>query len=142
MLTGHSTIDKQHDEIVRLITTFREHVLRDELESRQLREFLDDIHDYAMNHFTTEESFMVRIRYPHYDAHRDEHLIFWGRLIEMMERCEEGDFNPACGDLIYAGVSDWLRDHIHGVDKQLAEWLQRLPPDPPRSRPGPSEEGT
>lgn len=126
LITGNALIDKQHEEIVGLIHAFRQHIIMGTLEARQLRTFLNDIHDYAVNHFSAEERYMRRLKYPAYEKHRDEHLIFWGRLLDMMERCEEGDFGPACGDMIYAEVAAWLKDHINGEDKAIAKWAQAL----------------
>lgn len=126
LLIGHAALDRQHAEIVQLITGFRAHIVAGTLDERALRDFLARIHDYAVYHFGTEEKFMRRVKYPNYDRHRDEHLIFWGRLLEMMERCEEGSFGIACGDMIYAVVGGWLKDHIEVEDMALAAWVRVL----------------
>lgn len=126
LLMGHTLIDTQHEQIISLITAFRTAVVNDSLDSVQLRIFLSSIHDYCVMHFRVEEEHMVQVAYPARRAHREEHIKFWERLIGMMERCEEGDFTPSCGEMIYAEVGAWLKDHIHGEDKALAAWTQVL----------------
>lgn len=132
LVTGHRIIDAQHERTLQSITEFRAAIVREALTPQQLRIFLGEIHDYAVNHFRDEEAAMRQLHYPAYALHRAIHLDFWIKLVGMMERCEENDFGPACGDLIYAEIGAWVKDHIYGEDRIFAAWVQTLHGTPPR----------
>lgn len=129
--TGHAVIDQQHEHIIDLIADFRSAIITSSLDSPQLRRFLTEIHDYCVTHFRIEEEFMSKLRYPARLTHREKHIEFWERLLHMIDACEVGDFDPACGDLIYAEVGAWLKDHIMGEDRAFAAWVQVLDGGPP-----------
>lgn len=133
LLMGHAALDDQHERILDLIAEFRHAIITASLEPGQLRSFLSNIHDYCVTHFRIEEEFMLAVRYPARLLHREQHIAFWEKMIGMMERCEEGDFGLGCGDMIYAEVGAWMKDHILGEDKALAAWAAVVNGTPPRT---------
>jgi len=69
---GISKIDDEHRQFIDIINmaiATKEH--KDNPE--ELREVLYRITKYALNHFSTEENYMIEFNYPEYQYHKEEH---------------------------------------------------------------------
>lgn len=105
--------DKQHQVLFELI---------DQLETghgdasvfRRLNEF-------AENHFSLEEEYMIKLEFPHYDAHKRAHDKFRNELDLMIKECHTYDmkFCVALAEFLRG----WLRSHIFGIDKNLEDFI-------------------
>jgi hemerythrin len=105
--------DKQHQVLFKLI---------EQLENgRGDASVFRRLHDFAENHFTLEEEYMVRLNFPHIEAHRRAHDKFRSELELMIQECHTYDikFCVALAEFL----REWLRSHIFGIDKQLEEFV-------------------
>jgi hemerythrin len=78
---------------------------------------------YAEHHFTLEETYMVKLGYPHQVEHIEAHDRFREELEAMLET------DPTMGQFLQDSLSDflykWLKLHVLGIDKQLEDFVMK-----------------
>ncbi|NND66241.1 MAG: hemerythrin family protein [Halioglobus sp.] len=79
------------------------------------------LRDYTENHFALEELYMRRTHYPGLEEHVRAHDRFRSELEELL-----GDREPDALDreIISTFLTEWLKRHVFGIDKQLEEFLE------------------
>jgi hemerythrin-like metal-binding protein len=127
MATGIEAIDKQHRFLVDTLQEANEKLLHDS--DRDLLGLIaKDLLSYALTHFETEEKLMQRYGYEaacpeeargHIAQHRD----FSHQVVAVRDQLREG---RAISHLqVLKFLNHWLRDHVLGIDQQLAVFLRR-----------------
>jgi hemerythrin len=79
------------------------------------------LHEFAENHFTLEEEYMIRLDFPGYEMHQRAHDKFRSELEDMIRECHTYDIK-FCATLAEF-LREWLRSHIFGIDKQLEDFI-------------------
>jgi hemerythrin-like metal-binding protein len=116
-----TTIDQQHQELVRMLSSLNEAVKNTESREKIYR-IIDDVIAFTRLHFATEELLMVQSGYPDIEWHKDRHK----ELIQ--------DALHLKGKLAYVGeelFTDWFNHwpfakvlaHIQFADKQFEEQI-------------------
>lgn len=82
---------------------------------------MDELRDYALTHFRTEESMMKDAGYPGLDKQKREHNRFISDLLRMQAEVLNGALVPAMK--IRNFMHDWYRNHILKLDKPFGEYL-------------------
>ena len=82
---------------------------------------LDEMIDYAANHFLTEETYMINIDFPGYIFHRNEHISFKEKVCDFQNRVVSGDYQVA--NEILEFLKQWLVNHIQKTDRKYVDWL-------------------
>jgi hemerythrin len=123
--TGIREIDNQHIEIIKRINSILK-MTGDESEERIL-EAIRFFGGYIIEHFETEEKYMIEHNYPEYDFHKSEHMKFlkeFSRIKKQLQKAGEFSLIP-----IVVGAksqaADWLIKHILSEDKTLAGYLKK-----------------
>ncbi|MDR2690114.1 MAG: bacteriohemerythrin [Azoarcus sp.] len=119
---GIDSIDKQHRWLVD--TTNR---LYDQIESHHpdqevIREILEGLAEYTMNHFILEEDLFNRLDYPEAAAHKERHDQFTRHAIELLLKFEEGE---PVSDEALSFLQEWLIHHIMKDDRAYVPFLKR-----------------
>lgn len=76
---------------------------------------------YAEHHFTLEETYMQELGFPDYEAHVKAHDRFREELSAMVNT--EISMNKTLQDSLSLFLSEWLRLHVLGIDKQLEDYI-------------------
>jgi hemerythrin len=117
---GHERIDFEHKIFLNLIRDTSLLSQREVSRQRVLRH-LNEVKQYAMFHFTSEENIMFDVDYPDITAHKNEHdkllALFDSRLHEY--RSEEIDL-----DEVVEFLFEWFALHTTQVDTQLAKYIE------------------
>ncbi len=79
-------------------------------------EVLNEMIDYAWDHFKVEEACMLEFDYPDYKQHKEEHLSFVLKTLYYYDRIAGGDYQILSEVREYLKL--WLVDHIHGLDRK------------------------
>jgi hemerythrin len=111
-------VDEQHQEIFRLMNLLHDSLTGDRA---IIGENLNALVEVVINHFATEEKFMVETNFPDYEAHKKMHDDLVAQVAAIQEK-----FNAGEADLtedITAFVRDWLYEHIPNTDKQYGPYL-------------------
>ncbi len=121
--TAVTEIDNQHKELFKrvncLIDACGEGKGRDEV--GRMIGFLDD---YVINHFSSEERYMLEEAYPRYEQHKQEHEDFIEQMGELRKKfhAEGGGIHVVL--LTIRTAVEWLSRHIRKTDRVMAEYLR------------------
>ncbi len=119
---GLSMIDEEHKELIRIMNAA--------IEAKQHNDNIDEVlillkqlTDYALKHFSTEESYMAKFKYTEFQYHQEEHHDFSNKAIAYCNRVIEGDYHIANEILEY--LKRWLVNHIQITDKKYVECFKK-----------------
>lgn len=122
---GVSLIDEQHktwfEKANALFEAGKKHQAREYI--GQMLDFLDE---YTKKHFADEEQYMLRIKYPEYDAQKKAHANFIEQLAKLKKDYSESGGNILV--IINANqlVIGWLTSHISNMDKKIGQYAKTL----------------
>ncbi len=119
---GISRIDDEHKQFIDIINKAIATKERGGT-PEELKEVLHKITMYAINHFSTEENYMIEFNYPEYQYHKEEHHDFSKKVIEYCERVNDGDSQFANEVLEY--LKRWLINHIQVTDRKYMDCFIR-----------------
>ena len=120
---GVEMIDQQHQEwfenAEKLFEAGRNHLGKEYVAT--LLDFLDS---YTKKHFADEESYMLSIKYPDYQAQKQAHTTFIAQLAKL-----KNDYAASQGNLLVVlnanqMVLNWLVQHISNMDKKIGEYMR------------------
>jgi len=122
---NNSTIDEQHKELFSKMNQLLYYIANDQ-EDGEL-EILELLEAYTVTHFTTEETLMKQVDYPHYAAHKAQHTTF----IEMFKKFKKlkQEYEPNKEGHLYLALHiqqklvNWLVHHVGQSDKKLERFL-------------------
>ncbi len=115
---GISIIDGEYKEFIDIINKIivaKEHNDKPE----EVREVLYEMIKYAIDHFATEETYMIKFNFPEYQLHRNEHLDFTDKAVASINKVVNGDYQAANEILEY--LKRWLVDHIQKTDSKYID---------------------
>ncbi len=81
------------------------------------RHVLYQLREYTETHFSLEECYMEKLRYPGRDAHIRAHDLFRQEIEQLLEN--EAEQDTQFMDVISTFLTEWLTRHVFGIDKQL-----------------------
>ncbi len=119
---GISIIDDEHKQFIDIINKAIATIEHND-NPEELKEVLYGITMYAMIHFSTEEAYMIKFKYPEYKSHTEEHSAFSKKVIAYCNRVNEGDYQIANEILEY--LKPWLANHIQVTDRQYIDCFKR-----------------
>ena len=112
--------DDDHQELFRIINQ-----LYDGMMARRgqavLEGVLNDLLRYSEKHFAAEEQVMRSAGYPQVLPQIEQHRRFTDTVKELMTKYQAGWIGMSVELLDF--LSDWLKKHITGMDKQYGEFL-------------------
>lgn len=121
LMTGNFFIDNDHRKLIRMVNAFFDSMAEGRANA-VIGKVLHNLTLYAKQHFGREEAEMKRIRYADADLHRAEHAVFVKQVEALKSSLNAGEKINVLK--VSTLLSDWLRNHILVVDKQLAAALK------------------
>ena len=118
--TGIDLVDSQHKSLFEAVNRLAAS-LGSETKGEGVKESLDFLAQYTLDHFRMEEHFMGEMAYPGLAAHRTEHARLMNRVQVLQARLAQGQ--PMTRDVatFYAG---WLKHHICGTDMAYVQFMK------------------
>lgn len=118
---GDADIDDQHRELFRRAARLIEALRKgDRAEVVPILAYLED---YAVHHFELEERLMRELGYPGLDAHAAAHRTFREEFAANVADLAARGPTALVALTVHNWLSDWLRDHLGGVDLELGRFL-------------------
>lgn len=115
---NNDMIDSQHQKLFQLADGLYGLVSSGEKDRNKVGKVIQELVEYVMFHFGSEEELMKKIGYADADSHISAHRAFNDYTSKLV-----GDFSAGkevdLGEL-YTYIGKWLVDHITVVDKKLA----------------------
>ncbi len=117
-----SIIDEEHKELIRIMNEalVAKHN-RNDLE--EISKLLKELTMYALKHFSTEETYMVKFNYPELQNHKKEHHDFSNKMIAYCNKVIEGEYQIANEIIEY--LKQWLVNHIQVTDKKYVACFKK-----------------
>lgn len=157
MSVGNNLIDKEHRYLIDQINAV-ELALNSTDNHDILVETLNHLVEYTRTHFDHEEQIQVKIRYPDYAKHKQEHQKIMTDLDRIKdnldkilglnladeassEEVSDIELNRLLGDEVAYSVNqndlaplvglvrNWVMDHVLVSDRKLKPLLKKLPPE-------------
>lgn len=116
-------IDAQHKGLVDMVNKLYDSMRQDHAAS-VLLDIVDEMGEYTVVHFGTEERHMDEKGYPDSAAHKAEHAAFVEKVTQVTAECRTG--TTALSMDILNFLSGWLVTHINGDDKKLGAYLNSV----------------
>jgi hemerythrin len=116
----HEVIDQQHQVMIQMINHLHDCITKPELKS-EFSSQLEQLCNYTMSHFATEEQLMQQLDYPHLARHQAQHALLTQQAFELNERFLGGDL--PLDTSISEALREWLLNHIQGEDRELGLYL-------------------
>ena len=113
-------IDRQHKELVTMINNLHNAMLQGKGKNA-LGQIINGLTGYIDDHFSTEEDYFNRFRYPDRRSHVSEHAEFTKKVHEFRQKvlADRQNVTIEMIDFLY----DWLTNHILVRDKQYEQFL-------------------
>jgi hemerythrin-like metal-binding protein len=118
---GIHIIDQQHKKLFALINQLYTAMKQSEGKT-VLGEVLRALEDYARNHFSREEEYMLRFKYPDYATHVAAHVSYIMKIAEFRQDLEVDKL--ALPVHVMTFLRNWLTQHILMVDKKYSATFQ------------------
>ncbi|OYV86573.1 MAG: hemerythrin [Ignavibacteriae bacterium 37-53-5] len=113
-------IDNQHKKLVNLIN-----LLHDSMKSGKgkavMGKVLNDLTDYTVYHFGTEERLFQKYGYIEYPQHKQEHDDLTKQVLDVRSKFEAGQTTITIEVMNF--LKDWLNNHIKYSDKKYSAFL-------------------
>lgn len=113
-------IDQQHQKLVSIINELNA-AMKQGQGKDVLGKIVNGLIDYTAIHFKKEEKYFDQFGYPETDSHKKEHAAFVQKVSEFKDGFEKGKLTVTIEVMNF--LSDWLRKHIRGTDKQYSQFF-------------------
>ncbi len=118
---GVPQIDQQHQELFARIGRLDAAMRKGERE--EVSRMLGFLGEYVVEHFGCEEREMKAHAFPFFTIHKTAHDRFVQQFLEIKAEYEATGETPWLSIKVHKVVMKWLREHILGMDQQLAHHL-------------------
>lgn len=117
---GIGEIDGQHKKLVALINRLHA-AMRERKGHDELRQIIDGLIDYSINHFAFEEKYFEEFNYPETEEHKAEHTRFVKQISDFKKGFDQDRMMLSMDIMIF--LKHWLLKHIQGTDKKYSEFF-------------------
>ncbi len=117
---GVAEIDNQHRRLVEMVNSLHE-AMKSGTGKTLVPKILNDLVEYTVSHFSTEERFMQETRYPEYSLHKRHHEELTRQVLQIKAQIDSG--SPVNTIQVMNFLKDWLLNHILGSDKKLGQYI-------------------
>lgn len=98
--------------------------------NRRTREVISEhlvfLDEYTKKHFSDEEAYMEKIKYPDIDKQKAAHKIFIDELAKLKRDYQEQGGKLSVIINANQMVLNWLTQHISNMDKKIGEYTKTL----------------
>jgi len=117
------SIDKQHMHFFKLFDKINSFD-NNGVDYNQLNDYIDELEEYTILHFRTEEALMKKANFQSYDFHVEQHKLFSQKIKEF--KIDYNYKNLLLIDKIVAFMRKWLIIHISEIDKQYVSSVKNM----------------
>jgi hemerythrin len=121
--TGIDLIDAQHQSLFEAVNKLAD-AFKAGSAKNQVKECLDFLVGYTVEHFQCEERFMREMGYPRLAEHMGEHARLMEQVRDLQMDLLEG--RPVLMEVTII-LADWLKVHIHDSDMAYVRFMKAQP---------------
>lgn len=119
---GLLELDEQHKILFNIANDLIAAIERDEGEA-VLKETFNRLKIYTETHFSAEEAYMKKLKYPGLEVHQKEHADLLDRTNTLWKMLKEGQ--TVTPESVSRFIMGWIVDHIMDTDKAVGDFAQR-----------------
>ena len=119
--TGLEPVDSQHKKLVEMLNTLFE-AMNERKGAEVVGVILDEMLDYAENHFVAEEALFEKYEVADRVQHKKEHDLFRAQLDRFQENRRAGRIQLTVEVAVF--LKDWLKHHILQSDRKSVALLR------------------
>ena len=116
-------IDLQHKSLVDMINRVHDMMSQGQTDKEGVLGILSDMGAYAAEHFSTEERYMDKYKYPQAPLHKVRHSDFIEKVTQVNKQLAAGSGRTYMEVLNF--LTDWLVNHINETDKVMGTFLNQ-----------------
>ena len=116
--TGHASVDHDHKVLIEQINALGQAIMSGTGKT-QLAAMIAFLNTYAREHFAREEQLMKDVKCPTTGRNCTAHKVLVAKLDGWVTRLNASGPNPVLVLEIYKESSEWLCNHIVGIDSHL-----------------------
>lgn len=117
-----SEIDKQHKKLVEMLNALYK-AMKDGKGDDVLGKLLNELVEYTVYHFDTEEKYFDKFGYPETAQHKREHQKLKSQVSDFVQKLKSGE--AAITTDIMEFLKDWVINHIKKTDKRYGPFLRQ-----------------
>lgn len=114
-------IDNQHMKLVALVNNLHDR-MKEGKGKAALSGILNELTDYTVYHFRTEENLFRKFNYPQTDAHLKEHDLLVQQVVKLKTDIDSGKSVLTLDVMNF--LRDWLSNHIASSDKAYTPFMK------------------
>jgi len=118
---GIKKVDEQHKHLFALLNRLHDAVAEGK-EQGELFAIMDELIEYTVVHFQTEERLYVEYDYPGYENHKAVHDDLVAAALDLQAKLREGSATLSFELLEF--LHDWLMGHTLGLDQEMSGFLK------------------
>lgn len=125
---GISSIDDQHKMLLEIGNRINDLLINHEEDDDNYDEIftvIEELKDYTVYHFNTEEELFIKYKYPEYDEHKKEHDDFIA-YIESVNLENIDDNQKMFLKELLGKIVQWVFKHIITTDFMYKDYLLKL----------------
>jgi hemerythrin len=111
-------IDNQHKKLIELINKLHSAMLSGQGHNI-MKNILDELSNYTVYHFETEEKYFNKFNFELSDVHKTEHKIFVSKVTDFKNKYETNSSVLTIEVMNF--VKDWVVNHIKGSDQKYVQ---------------------
>lgn len=119
--TGISEFDDQHKRLANIVNRFYRSVQESRTQN-ELETILNELVDYTLYHFDSEERAFKQFNYPEYAEHRKIHEDLKAQVVKFLNDYKSG--KTSIGFNLLEFLKSWLLNHIKVEDKKYGKFLK------------------
>lgn len=113
-------VDQEHKEIYNRINHLSD-MLYDDTTEEAIGKTLEDLAEYVIKHFETENKLLEEYQYPKLELHRAEHNKFRTKIKALLNIYFDGRYALSIDTIHF--LRDWLTNHIRTSDMAYAAYI-------------------
>ena len=120
-IIDNGKIDEQHKLLVKLINELYAAFVEGKAKE-QIGNIIEELANYTVIHFETEEEFFEKVNYPEINEHKKQHIGFVQKVKEFKGKHDTGEVSLSYDVMNF--LRDWLQDHILVSDRKYISYLK------------------
>lgn len=117
---GVARFDTQHKKLIDLVNKLND-AMRVGKGKDVLAAILQELLDYTVYHFKSEEEAMQKVAFDGYDEHKREHDKLTRQVLDFAAKFNSG--NSMLTVSLMQFLKDWVLNHIKGTDQKYTKYL-------------------
>jgi hemerythrin len=132
MSVHEETIDSQHKRLLAQINRLVGILSSPEVDMSHLRETIHFLYTYIQEHFSYEEGYMLKNKYPDLEKHKKMHQEFADFYTGFQKKLRDRGASPNFSSIDIKEMleeakkylAEWLIKHIKAADQQYAKYIR------------------